>query len=279
MPLRVPDSMRTLTPLEGSRDPKEAFIRFNTPVRIGVARREAEVLGRGREVELPFVERDFPGPALKGHWWGSHGPVVLLAHGWSARAATMTAFVDPLLEQGCQVFALDFPGHGDSPGSLCNGYMVSRAWLRAEKEFGPFHGAITHSFGSIGINLFMLNGGGLKQVVHIASFNSVSQRFYEFCLALQFSGQETAEFMGLADDYFGPGRLEEIQVDRICGGFRAQGLLIHDEGDGEILVEASREVASAWPRAELLVTQGLGHFRIIRDKSTVARASEFAARA
>jgi hypothetical protein len=42
-------------------------------------------------------------------------------------------------------------------------------------------------------------------------------------------------------------------------------LVLHDRDDKEVPLRAGREIARAWPGAELFVTNGLGHQRILRD--------------
>src|SRR5687768_13117485 len=42
------------------------------------------------------------------------GPAVLLVHGWGERAASLGAFVAPLVGAGFRVVGVDLPGHGET---------------------------------------------------------------------------------------------------------------------------------------------------------------------
>ena len=52
-------------------------------------------------------------------------------------------------------------------------------------------------------------------------------------------------------------------------------LIVHDVEDAEVPVSNAEAWARAWPGAELMKTQGLGHYRILRDREVVARTIRF----
>ncbi|KTD79269.1 alpha/beta hydrolase [Legionella waltersii] len=84
---------------------------------------------------------------------------VLITHGWMSRAAYMVRLIRHLHHQGYDVYALDFPAHGEARG-------VQLPWADAItiikdiiNQHGPFHGLIGHSFGgSMILNTLNLAG-------------------------------------------------------------------------------------------------------------------------
>ncbi|PYN53231.1 MAG: TetR family transcriptional regulator, partial [Candidatus Rokuibacteriota bacterium] len=52
-------------------------------------------------------------------------------------------------------------------------------------------------------------------------------------------------------------------------------LVIHDRGDGEVPWQHGLAITHAWRGAGLLMTDGLGHRRILRDPDVVAAAVAF----
>ena len=52
-------------------------------------------------------------------------------------------------------------------------------------------------------------------------------------------------------------------------------LTVHDPADPEIPYPDSVALTTAWSGAEMVTTQGLGHWRVLRDKDVVARATDF----
>ncbi len=187
----------------------------------------------------------------------------------------MTAFVDPLLKAGFSVLSQDHPGHGESDGDQCNALWVSECWDLQAEVHGPFYGAITHSFGSLGINLFHSRGGVLEKAVQLAPFNEVVKRFLEFSAALDFDSEEEKAFLDYCDAWFGRGRLEGIKGELLAPTMNARALVFHDEADQDVPHTDGMALASAWPQGDFVLTRGLGHRRIIRDKSVAAKAVEF----
>jgi pimeloyl-ACP methyl ester carboxylesterase len=84
---------------------------------------------------------------------------ILITHGWMSRAAYMVRLIRALQQQGYDVYALDFPAHGEAKG-------LQLPWVDAIKiikniinQHGPFYGVIGHSFGgSMILNTLNLAG-------------------------------------------------------------------------------------------------------------------------
>jgi pimeloyl-ACP methyl ester carboxylesterase len=52
-------------------------------------------------------------------------------------------------------------------------------------------------------------------------------------------------------------------------------LVVHDRGDAEVAWQHGLAIARAWRGAEFLMTDGLGHRRILKDPDVVAAAVAF----
>lgn len=52
-------------------------------------------------------------------------------------------------------------------------------------------------------------------------------------------------------------------------------LVVHDEHDTESPIADSEVLAPAWPKAELVRVENLGHTRVLRDDAVVRRAVRF----
>ncbi|MGC1182160.1 alpha/beta hydrolase [Legionella sp.] len=76
-----------------------------------------------------------------------NGKKILIAHGWMSRAAYMMRLSYALHQQGYEVYAVDFPAHGEAKG-LQLPWMDAVAIIKAIlNQHGPFYGVIGHSFG------------------------------------------------------------------------------------------------------------------------------------
>lgn len=54
-------------------------------------------------------------------------------------------------------------------------------------------------------------------------------------------------------------------------------LIVHDRADRESPYEDAAVLAQAWPGAELVATEKMGHTRALRDPALVAQVAAFAA--
>ena len=78
-------------------------------------------------------------------WGRPDGPHVVFVHGWGGRWDQGCALIGALVAEGYRVSAVDFPGHGESPGLSTD----VAAWIDvlAACDFGPAPVFVCHSFG------------------------------------------------------------------------------------------------------------------------------------
>jgi HAD superfamily phosphoserine phosphatase-like hydrolase len=244
-----------------------ALVRFVTPRHTELRPREVEVLQTG----FPLVF----GNRLVGTRWGA-GPTVLLVHGWEGRRTSLMAFIQPLVDRGFQVVALDGPGHGESPGATTDPMDFALHLTQVGYELGPLAGIVAHSMGAASTALSIRRGLQVEKVVLLAGPSSlfgvlqryvqltglpepVSQRFYALM----------AERVGAAE--------EAMTVAEVCRDFTVPALIFHDPEDAEVPFSDAREVAAAWPGARLRVVTGSGHRRILFAPEVVEEAVDFLA--
>jgi pimeloyl-ACP methyl ester carboxylesterase len=235
------------------------------------------------------------GRRLAVYRWG-RGPIVLLVHGWNGRGSQLGGFVEPLLAAGFQVVAFDAPGHGASRGSESSLVAFADAFDAVVESvqpfFRPIHGVITHSLGGAAVTYALgrarrsrggaegwlrrgaLENGRLAFVAPPIDVRSLSRQFSSaFGL-----GERTSEAIDLTIERRLRVRIDDMDAVRIAREMDAPLLVLHDEDDRAVPVSSGRRLASAWPGAELCVTRGLGHSRILRDQECVQRVVDFVSR-
>jgi pimeloyl-ACP methyl ester carboxylesterase len=72
-------------------------------------------------------------------------------------------------------------------------------------------------------------------------------------------------------------RWEDFDVLRAARKMTAPLLVFHDRGDRDVAWTDGEAIAAAWPGAELVSTEGLGHRRIVHDPEVVSRTIAFLA--
>ncbi len=55
-----------------------------------------------------------------------------------------------------------------------------------------------------------------------------------------------------------------MRATQIAPSLQVPLLVIHDRNDKEVPVRSGQSIAEAWPDADLIITEGLGHQRILR---------------
>ncbi|WP_165967434.1 alpha/beta hydrolase [Luteimonas aestuarii] len=212
--------------------------------------------------------------------WGA-GPTVLLLHGWGGHGAQMHAFVPPLLEAGFRVVMFDAPAHGASGPSRLGGNRVTfieivDALRVVAASTGPLAGLIAHSGGCAVAALALRDGWqGPRRMTFVAPFALPSAAIEPFASTVGASAAVAAAFREQAERRLARA-WEDFDIPALPGVRELPPLLVvHDREDREVPFFNGETVASAWPGANLLATDGLGHRRLLRDPGTVARIVGF----
>ena len=220
-------------------------------------------------------------------WTFGDGPTVLLVHGWNGRGGQLGAFVPALLARGFRVVTFDAPGHGESSGHdssiLAIANAIDDVISATASLFAPLQGIIGHSLGGAAITYAMSraiarprasNERALREALPARRFALVAP---PIDLRDFVAGFSRAARLNDGTRHRIEGRIEEqlaISIDELYGPslaeeLRAPALIVHDEDDREVPIRCGRLLAAAWPGAELVVTRGLGHHRILRDPRVV----------
>ena len=237
--------------------------------------------GRRRD-ERPYDGRRstvlLHGRAVAVETWGSGEPVYLM-HGWGGWRGQLGRFVAPLVAAGVRVVALDAPGHGDSePGGLGpgrgNGAEFTEALMAVAAVHGRPRAVIAHSFGCATTATAVRDGLGVHRLVFVAP--GVDPLTYVRGLQAVFGfGRCTVSEMITRIEKLAGRPLADFDPRTMITG-QPPTLIIHDRQDKEVPYAEGEGLAAAWPTAELITTDGLGHQRILRDDGVVRRAVDFA---
>ncbi len=265
------------------------FDRFCTPPRAAqlgsgetAAAEQAKArLRDGAPGRVPYRGQGFPPGEVQYYRFACPGPdvrgTILLLHGWTGRAAFMTAFVEPLTASGFDVVACDLPAHGESGGSRLHIPLAVSALSALHRETGPWFGIIGHSFG--GAIAPALIGGmvegyppvPIERLVLIAAPNSMPDLFRQFGQAVGLTAASQRWF--------------EANVKRLSGrdlaGFESAAVLrrtgtptlvLHATNDKEVPFSNALALGEAGSHVTVADMPGLGHRRILYAPATVRAA-------
>ncbi|GAA1613825.1 alpha/beta fold hydrolase [Kribbella sancticallisti] len=236
-------------------------------------------------VELPesvSFELPFENGTVRGRIWGE-GPAVCLLHGWGGWGLQLAAFIPPLLADGFSVITFDAPSHGDSdPGreGPHSGTMpeLADAFQAVVAAHGPAYGVVAHSLGTAAFSQALKNGFAARRVVFLAAATDFRHTLDLYQGFLGFGPRTREQFLRRFTRKFGPMENFEVVsvIDQLVEERELPALLaIHDRSDRETAADGSVRIAQVWPGAELELTDGLGHHRVLWDKAVVESARAF----
>jgi pimeloyl-ACP methyl ester carboxylesterase len=241
---------------------------FFYPKRHPSSAHELEGLATGERVPFSHL-----GERLAVWHWGA-GPTVFLLHGWSGRAGQLLPFVKPLVDAGFSVVAFDAPAHGQSEGSRTSGPEIAAALAAVVTHFGPAHGIIAHSMGGWAAIHTMLAGAPIPAAVLIGMPLDPTVWITSFASQMALPPSVMSRLTERVASRIGV-PWSSITLESRLPVRGARALVIHDRGDAEVPVSNAERFVREWPDARLLLTEGKGHRRILRDADVIRQTVEF----
>lgn len=215
------------------------------------------------------------GEGLVAWRWGA-GPTVLLAHGFEGSPAQFGAVIDALIGRGRTVVALDMPAHGASAGEEASVASFAQAVGLALHRLGPVDAVVGHSLGAAASLHAVAQHGGAGRIVLLSAPSAVERALRSFAGAVRLSRRATDAFVAEVERRVGR-PAADFDVRRIAPRLSLPILLIHDQNDRQVPVVEAARAAHVLPGAELMITRGLGHNRLLADPAVVGAIVAFAA--
>lgn len=220
------------------------------------------------------------------HWLLSAGSLgtanssstVLLTHGWAGHALNFASIIEQLHARGHNVIAYDSPAHGRSSGKRTTLLANTQALVKVAEYVGPIDILIGHSFGCLAsVFALDLDKGAtslaeVKKMILIAGPNKLTDLFSSFTTALHLPSSVLQIFFTRVQRLLHR-PVESISVENLLSTVKAQVLLIHDEKDRVVPFQEA-ETISKHTHAQLFLTNGLGHSRILSAPNVLSKIND-----
>lgn len=203
------------------------------------------------------------------------GPTVLLVHGWGERAASLGAFVAPLVGAGFRVVGIDMPGHGATSRGRTDIFETGRALRSVADQLGGASAIVAHSMGGYVTTTALAEGLHTDAVVLIAPASDVNHVMGKFGALFALPDRAVAGLRAYIGRRFGADVWERLNARKHAARFSTPALIVHDRDDQQIDVSESLELADAWPGARILLTNGLGHDKPTREAEVIEAIAGF----
>jgi len=208
---------------------------------------------------------------------GLGGPQVLLVHGWSGRGSQLGAFIEPLLDAGFEVNWFDLPAHGQSTGEQSGLVDAVEAVQAVTQWLGGAHTVIAHSMGAAATTLAAARGAEIGRMVYLCPPDDVGSFLAAVGRKIGLPEAVIDQARGHIERRFGVS-FEDLIPTQVAAGLGQPMLAVHDRDDREVQLGEVEQLVAAWPKASFVVTEGLGHRRILRDPEVLGRVLDFVTR-
>lgn len=244
---------------------------FTTPIKHTIPKRELQMDKNSTQVKIiiPTIKKE-----IVIYQYGNGKKKILLVHGWSGRGTQLVKIADELLQMNFQIISFDAPAHAKSKGKTTLMPEFIASILELEKQFGPFEFAIGHSLGGMSIINAIKQSLKVKKAVIIGSGDIIQDIIDDFINKLQLNPKIGI----LLKNHFE--KKNGVIMNTYSSHIAAQEvkipvLIFHDKDDLDVDVKAAYNINKHLVNSELVITEGLGHRKILGNEKVINKIKEF----
>ncbi|GHA33172.1 alpha/beta hydrolase [Salinimicrobium marinum] len=260
--------LTAVSPFLASRFAAKLFL---TPFKYKLPKREMEMDKKSTQetLKVPSIDHE-----IVVYQYGDSPKKILLVHGWSGRGTQLAVIAKELLKNGYSVVSFDAPAHGKAPGKTSMMPYFSESVLFLEQKYGPFEAAIGHSLGGMASLKAVKDGLDIEKLVIIGTANSITHTTKEFARNMKLNDEVAKRMKKYLDEKLGE------DMDNYSGAVSAEAvkiptLVIHDKNDVDVTIEAAYDIDARLENSELLITEKLGHRKILGDQKVISEIIQF----
>lgn len=247
------------------------LILFTTPIKYTIPKREQYMLKSAQKKRL-FIENI--NKEIEVLSYGYSRKKVLLVHGWCGRSTQLYAFADKLLENGYMVISFDGPAHGRSTGKTTMMPEFLETIKKINTTFGPFEAAIGHSFGATSLYIATSNFLSIKSFIAIGSGDKISDIILNFAKNLGIKKRSAQLIQSRLEKKWNI-KVDDSSSSTVAKKINIPLLVIHDVTDGDVPVSCAYEIRKNLKKGSLLITNKLGHTKILRNENVILKSIDF----
>ena len=244
---------------------------FTTPIRHKLPKRELHMERDSiqKSIVIPEIQKE-----IVVYEYGKSDKKVLLVHGWSGRGTQLVKIADELLKMGYMTISFDAPAHGKSKGNSSIMIEFIASILEIEKQYGPFEFAIGHSLGGMSVLNAIKQNLQVKKAVIIGSGDIIQDIIDDFICKLQLKPEYGIKLRNHFEAKFG-GKMDDYSAYKAAEKTEVPVFVIHDKDDDDVSVKAAYNIQKHLKQSEIMITEGLGHRKILGDEAVIQKITAF----
>jgi len=211
------------------------------------------------------------------YWSAGTGPAILLVHGWASCGNQLANIAQAFLDKGYKIIWFDAPAHGQSTGWQTSLFECAEVICEMQKLEGDFEAIVAHSFG-VPCSLFAMNKGLLtKKLIAISTPATATGLIDKFCKIIKANKRTHQSMSRRIEKFIGSLSMREIGAENMARDIAQKCLVIHDKHDRMIRYKEGQAVQKNLKYSSFMLTERLGHNRILNDPRVISRCVEFIA--
>lgn len=244
---------------------------FTTPIKHKIPKREylMDQNSTQNTVFIPSIQKE-----IVLYHYGNSAKKVLLVHGWSGRGTQLVKIADEMLKLGYMTISFDAPAHGKSKGSSSIMTEFIASILEIDKQYGPFEFAIGHSLGGMSVLNAIKQNLQVKKAVIIGSGDIIQDIIDDFIGKLKLKPEYGVKLKDHFEAKFG-GKMNDYSAYKAAEKTEIPVLIVHDKDDDDVSVKAAYHIQKYLKNSEIMITEDLGHRKILGDDTVIQKIIEF----
>lgn len=272
VPRYIKNTSRVLSALNKNMAAAFALKLFESPIKYKLPKREQKMyeVSHKSTLILPESKKEIM------VYENKFGPKkALLVHGWNGRGTQLVSIAKAFKELNYTIISFDAPGHGNTPKTNANMKHFIEAIFELDKKYKGFDIVIGHSLGGMSIMNSLGRSLQTQKAVIIGSGNKTKDITEDFLQTIGMSKKLTPVLIALFERKY-QDKMQNYDVEVHAKKTDIPVLVIHDINDKDVPFTTSEIIHKNLQNSELLLTNGLGHRKILGDETVIEKIVQFA---
>jgi len=137
-------------------------------------------------------------------------------------------------------------------------------------RLGPLAGVVAHSNGAAAVIAALAGGMQADRVALLAPMPDLESFILRLAATLGFSAKVAKRAQKRVEARYGV-PFSALKAQNLTGSLSQPVLILQDSKDRTVPLAEVEELARNWPTADLQISTGLGHNRLLRDAASIDR--------
>lgn len=271
IPIAIRRSAKLLAVISPKLATRFAVKLFISPLRHDIPKRE---LDYDRKTAHQRIYIDAIQKEIEVYVYGSGSQTILISHGWSGRGTQLFKIAERLTKMGFRVVSFDGPSHGRSTGKTTLMIEFIASILQLQKEFGGFYAAVGHSLGGMSILNAAVRGLEVEKLVTIGAGDVIYDIILDFVKQLGLDESYAKRMQNYFEKKYQM-KMHDLSASVAAAGVKQPTLIVHDKQDDDVPVTCAYAIAEKLENGTLLITERLGHRKILGDTDVINQIADF----